>query len=452
MVKRIQRMVKVLVLVSLSIIGLSFYLDTPLARGDDTVTVNVQAIPAPTVTEFPPNNTPADLDPKEAADTKANVKVEGGAFNGSFDGTKLTITSVGEVTVSGTTKIRRPNNADQTLKDHENGHDDLIKGEYNRTAKKKAEDAMRGFKGMMFVGEGNTRDERKASATAKAEAERNARLKKAEKGIFDQIDTLNKKYDDLTKHGTSQTVNTSQGKQMAKKELGLASAAGSNPFIPDSNSALAGTADPPRVTFDPDTGLLTFDFSGSPLDFSSAGPGDPILGSIISLSPLQLIGPQENGTIHLATSELNVSKDGSDVLHGYLVEAAYMPSTLPGFAGMIQGYLDVPPAFTGAGINNTIGSGFLSDYQAQFDDEVSAKRSTLWFYTDQMLFDNSGNILSLSSEGTFKFGIAAVPEPSSLVLMVSGALAFVGYLLYRHRRVAGEKRQHTPDVHYGDGA
>jgi hypothetical protein len=37
---------------------------------------------------------------------------------------------------------------------------------------------------------------------------------------------------------------------------------------------------------------------------------------------------------------------------------AYMPSTLPGFAGMIEGYPDIPPAFTGD-LDNSVGSSSL---------------------------------------------------------------------------------------------
>jgi hypothetical protein len=397
-------------------------MDTPLAIANDgdTVKVNVQPIPAPTVKTFPPNNPPPDLDPKENAKTKANVKVEGGAFNASFDGTNLTITSVGEVTVSGTTEImlptaaEPPSDADKNLKDHEYGHDDLAKEEYNRSAKKKAEDAMRGFKGSKFKGEGKTPTERRDSALAKATADRDARKQRAQNGIFDQMNCLNTKYDDLTNHGKEGT--TAGGKEGAKKERDQAKNAGTFLPIPDPRGALAATTGG-VVSYDPLTGLLAFELSTSPIAVTSGGPLDPILGASVSLSPIQLIGVQTNGTMHLATSEINIMQMESIVLHGYLWELAYTPSSLPGFAGMIQGYLDIPPTFTGAGIDNVIGSGFLTQYQALLDDPDTVRRSTFWFFTDQALFDTAGNVLATSSTGVITFG---APEPSTLLLLCSG--------------------------------
>ena len=62
------------------------------------------------------------------------------------------MTSVNAISVDGGTEIGLPNDADQMLKDRENGHDALGKNEYEDRVKQKIEDAFRGFKRMKFVG------------------------------------------------------------------------------------------------------------------------------------------------------------------------------------------------------------------------------------------------------------------------------------------------------------
>lgn len=436
--KCLQSATKGTVPLSLGMAVLGLCLGSRAAIGNDTVTVTVQPMPAPTIQTFDPQMPPDDLAEDDAADAQPFVQAAVPNFSGPFDGTTLTIDTVSGVTVSGSVTLRLPTDASAALKSHEQGHYDLNKDEYDRTAKTKVENAMRGFKGMTFTGVGATAAERQKSAEDQASAEATRRSLAAAQAILDQMHTLNTKYDELTDKGRSQTVNTAQGKEMAKKELGLAAAAGTTPLTPDSRGPVAGTAEPPELTFDPVTLQLSFNLANSLLDFSSAGASDPILGATLSLSPLQMIGPQENGTIQFATSEFHLSQGGVDLLHGHFIETAYMPSTLPGFAGMIQGYLDVPPAFTGAGINNAIGSPFLSSYQTALDDAASAGRSTLWFFTDRPLFDSSGNVLSTSSTGELKFGIG-VPEPSSAVLWACSLLALHAGRAYRASRSAKHK-------------
>ena len=127
------------------------------------------------------------------------------------------VTNVG-VTVSGYSTIRLPNDADATLTGHEDGHDRLMKDEYDKNAKTKVEDAFRGFKGACFVGQGATDDERFQDAQKQAEQERDKRIDRATAAIAQQMEALNRKYDKLTDHGKSKTVNTAAGEAEAKKE------------------------------------------------------------------------------------------------------------------------------------------------------------------------------------------------------------------------------------------
>ncbi|HKO19734.1 MAG TPA: PEP-CTERM sorting domain-containing protein [Acidobacteriaceae bacterium] len=242
-----------------------------------------------------------------------------------------------------------------------------------------------------------------------------------------QIDTLNKKYDDLTKHGTSTTVTSAKGEDMAKKELKLASAAGQSSFHPVGGSGVAGTADPPSVSFNPTSSLLSF--SSGRVDFSGAGVIDPLLGSSLTVNSTVSIGLQSNGTIHLGDSELTIQKNGQLLLHGYLIEAAYMSSSLPGFAGMIQASLDIPPDSTWTGINNNIGSPVLATLNGYIGS--GDHLPLFWFYTNQPLFDANGHPITLSSEGVIKFGIP-VPEPSTATLLVVG-LVLLCWITW-HRR------------------
>lgn len=401
-------------------------------EADPPPVVTVTPIPpTPPPTIFDPNNPPNNLPPGENADTSMDVQVTGGNASGTFDGTTLTVTQVGPVKVEGSITTRLPSDAGQGLKDHEGGHDTLSRDEYNRTAKKKTEDAFRGLQGMKFTGTGNTPQERLENAQKQLNDEITARQTRAAQGIGSQSGTLNNKYDKLTGHGTNTTVTTPAGMTAAKKELGLAAASGVVPLTP--GTAVAGGANQPvGISFNAETSLLTFDLSAAAVTLFSHDAGDPLNGASLSLFPLPLIGLQENGTTSLATSEFDIISGGETVLHGFLVEAAYFPvSSVEGFAGMIQGYLDIPPEYTGAGINNFLGSQFLSDYQQQFSSDTTAGLSTLWLYTTEPLFDSSGQYRSTSGVGALRFGIAHAPESGSSFLYMLIALGTVWFAVSR---------------------
>ena len=256
--------------------------------------------------------------------------------------------------------------------------------------------------------------------------------------------TSGEKYDKLTNHGrndqvdpkTNQPIDTPTGIAMTKDERAKAPPAGQAPSTPDTTKPTGSTApDPARVFFNPANSQLSF--GGDLLITHTNSPVDSILGrGQFQIDPLIVIGPTDNGAIHLsdtAGAGILDTQTGQTLLDGFLLEAAYMPSTLPGFAGMIQGYVDIPPDFVG-GTNNIIGSSFLQDISAT---SAAGGQPTFWFYADQPLFDAQGNSLipEIGATGSMKFGVpAAVPEPSALVLSAISAIAGLVGCWWHHRR------------------
>ena len=399
---------------------------TAAAVGADT---NVTPLPDPTVQTFDPNNPPSDLGAGEKADTKTTVSLSG-AFNLGFNAQtkKFVVEGVDPVEVSGQTVIRQPNNADGDLMKHEQGHHTLSKNEYDQRVAKKVADALCGFKGMTFMGAGNTFKERAADAEKQAQAEYDRRMKRAKDAIESQMKTLSAKYDSLTDHGKSPTVDTDKGTKEALKERDRAPGAGSNLWRPDRAQPFAMVSFP-TLLYDSATDVMTF--NGNLLFNAAADATDPLLGAGEALvGPIITIGPQQNGTIHLSDTTFGIidSTNGDVLLNAFLFELAYMPSSLPEFPGMIQGYLDIPPPFAAHGLSNTIGSPFLDGLQQA---SLANETTSFWFYTHQPVFDAEGRPL-LGEGGTTGQLVAgiATPEPRMLSLFGLGLLG----LAVRRRR------------------
>jgi len=399
---------------------------TAAAVGADT---NLTPLPDPTIQTFDPNTPPADLGSGEKADAKTTVSLSGTFSTGFNNQTKkFFVKDVDPVEVSGQTVIRQPNNADDDLKKHEQGHHTLSKNEYDQRAAKKVADALCGFKGMMFMGAGNTFQERAADAEKQAQAEYDRRLDRAKKAIESQMKTLSAKYDSLTDHSKSPTVDTDKGIKEALKERDRAPGAGSNLWRPDTEKPFAAVSGP-TLLYDPATDVLTL--SGNLLFDTAANATDPILGTGQAVvGSIITIGPQQNGTVHLSDTTFDIinSTNGDVLLNAFLFELAYMPSSLPDFPGMIQGYLDIPPPFAAQGVSNTIGSPFLDGLQqASLANEITS----FWFYTNQPVFDAEGLPL-LGEGGTTGQLVAgiATPEPGTLSLFGLGLLG----LAVRRRR------------------
>lgn len=413
----------------------------PAIADDDDVPVNVTPWPAPTEERFGPNEIPDDIPEGEDAVAKGNVSLTGGNYTFTIDNTtgKATIKTVAVVNVSGGTTIKLPKDAgdeptseESALKEHEIGHDTLNKKEYESAAKK-VKAAMKGFKGMMFPGKGATPELRNADATKQATAELTKRLDKARNGILNQMETLSVKYDKLTEHGAGKgdgkekdedgnikTVSTEVGIKMALAEKAKANAAGKGAFIPNFDTPFA-VADAAPVEIDRSTDLISF---ASDMDITGAfDPGDPILNATLNVGDMQAIGLQDNGTLLIADTNLQIVGIGGELLmDAVLFELAYMTSVDPAFGGMIQGFLDVPPVFAG-GIDPDFGSDFLNGMLAATD---AGNYTMFTLFTPELSFDSFGNLTSDGFNGKIALS-RAVPEPSTLVLFVFG-FAVLGLL------------------------
>jgi hypothetical protein len=348
----------------------------------------------PVTEEFPPDDPPTDppLPPGADADATPWVSVAGGAFTGTWNAadSSYTVGAVGDITVSGHTLIRVPSDADSALRAHESGHDSLNHYEYDQNAKRKVEDAMRGFSGMKFKGEGATNADRAADALAKAQAERDRRLEAARKAIADQMNVINSAYDRYTDNGQSPTVNTIQGISQAIAKHYVAPPAGLVPRVPDTSKSFGSAYGGSQALYDPLSSYLLL--AGAGLINEARDPMDPIMGrGMIHIDPLVVIGAQENGTVHLADTYLRIVDlaTGDSLMNGYLAEVAYMPSNAPGYLGMIQAYLEIPPTWA-HGIENTIGSPFLAGMEVA---AAAGEMTTAWLYSTAPMFDPLGNCL-----------------------------------------------------------
>lgn len=376
------------------------------------------------------------LKPGEAG--AAVYKVEASfSYRGSGAGGKVTITKVDAV-VSGSTVIYLPTGATQQLIDHENGHDTLYREEYVNNAQKKVSESMATLVGSQYA---NQADAEAAIRSALQNRGTGSIKQQMEISVakFDRV--TNKGNNDLVDPTTGKAVDTPSGIALTKAEWAKAPPAGQAPGKPAENKPQAATApDPARVFFEQTTSRLSF---GGDLDVKyAANPLDPISQhGLLQIDSLIAIGPLANGGIHLSDTALRIvdQQTSEPLLNGYLLQVAYLPSTLPGFSGMIQGFLDIPPDFA-EGISNTIGSDFLAGMSAA---SSRGEQTSFWFFADQPLFDPGGDSLigQTGVSGSMKIGIIA--EPATLLLVLVAYWAALPYARFRAERqpAGGDRRR-----------
>ena len=367
----------------------------------------------------PPNNLPG---PPLGANNMPLIPAGSNGFtyctpNAAFGPSGITVTATATIYVPALPA--NPSAQDtldhQLLLAHEQGHARLCSIEYIRTAQTKVSEATSDLTGTTLQ----------------------AALLRAIMALEDQRKILSDKYDLLTMNGTSKTVNAEQGEALALAERD-APPPGGLPGRPYTSRQWGFTApDPARVFFDPLTDRLSL--GGDVLITDTANPLDPIRGrGAFEFDPMLVIGPAANGSIHLADTAFRIRDTftGDLLLNGYLLEIGYLPSTLPGFAGMLQGFLDIPPLFAG-GISNTIASQLLDAFAA---GSLAGDAPTVWFFADQPLFDPGGHSqtgLPFEITGNLKGGFSDyrfVPEPASVWLLLAGFMAWATRLKGAWRR------------------
>jgi hypothetical protein len=210
-------------------------------------------------------------------------------------------------------------------------------------------------------------------------------MDRAKAAIQQQMDVLNGKYDKLTDHGKSGT--TAAGEAGAKAEQAKAPPAGQVPVKPDDSKQHSRVQDPGWKYFYDANDRLILPNHGR--INSALFSNDPIINrGYFVVDTMVHVGLQQTGGVLLSDTRMQIvdSVSGDTLLDGFLYQIAYIPSTLPGYAGMIQAYLDIPPASVG-GIRNTIGSPFLNGMQAASD---TGQATEVWFYAAAPLFDSNG--------------------------------------------------------------
>ena len=341
-------------------------------------------------TWYDPPNPPINLHPDERGDATVHLGCAASTFHGNWDSAThtLTIDGLGDVTLSGYTAIRVPggpgNDPPPDLLAHEYGHDELFRWEYEQRARQKMEDALNGFIGMKFVGAGSTDAQRDQDARDQATAELDRRVGRACDAIQQQMQEISDKYDMLTDHGTSQTVNTAQGVAATKAEQPKAPPAGGEGETPDDDKQNSRMDDPQQAFFDASSQRLHFPI-GQPID-GAFTPLDPIVGrGRFEIEPMVVIGAQEDSTVLLSDARFRIRDvlNFDPLLDGFLLQVAYLPARPGRHPDMIQAYLDVPPAFA-HGVNNTIGSPFLEAMQAA---DGANETTMVWIYPSAPMFD-----------------------------------------------------------------
>jgi len=324
-----------------------------LARAQPYTDIKVDPFPDPIIVTFDPTQVQdPPLEPGEAGDQATSVGIAVGmpGFT-QIPGDGVSVNGQ-KVEVSAKNTIRLPTDASQALKDHEQGHSDLSAYEYNQTAYTKTAAAFNGYGSSPFANQDA------------AIADLKNRASRAQEAISWQIDYINSLYDLITDHGKndfSPDVKTAQqGVAAVIAARNSMPPAGLFDYYKEPGLSYGGVGDPAQVFLDSTTGQISF--GGQNIFDNAADPADTIVGrGQVEISPMIWIGLQDNGSVLLSDTALTItdSVTGDTLMSAFLDGLAYLPSNKPGYAGMIQGYLYIPPG----GIYNSIGSDFLTGMQ-----------------------------------------------------------------------------------------
>jgi hypothetical protein len=355
----------------------------PCARA---VTVNVDTWDDPNTTTFDPCSPPEDLD-GEDGDAKAVVEVK--ATVDVTESEKKLIVNKIVVEAKGHTEIRLPTNADPNLEAHEKGHDKVHGDKWNEAAKKDVEAAFKEMDQKKYeIETGKTVEETKAEIEAEVEAAE----KQAKEAIEKEMEEAKKRYDanDVTDHGKKKESEKEEEKKKVeeeRKEAEKKKEAMDNkekPSDEEEAKKVEGTAETKQkeeqeqkketITFDPNTFAVTV----------AADPGDPINGRVaVQMGDITPLGKDATGVVACADSHVKLLDTGGGgwFFEANLYSVRILPSTLPQYSQMIQGVLNVWE------VNNTIGSGFLSQVQQGKEEE---EYLSFWFYADEPMVDENG--------------------------------------------------------------
>jgi hypothetical protein len=187
-------------------------------------TVSIEAWEAPHQIEFDSKNPPGDLarisNEPALADCGPILAWHGADLQGRWNSYNATLilTQVEAVTFTGFSEIRMPHGVPQIIRDHEAGHDALNALEWKDSAQALADAAAAGIVRMKFIGLGKDDAARQADAWNQARAERDRRFQSVIDALLPRMDALSKRYDELTDHGRSRTVDSKHGVESAWRE------------------------------------------------------------------------------------------------------------------------------------------------------------------------------------------------------------------------------------------
>lgn len=323
-------------------------------------------------------------------------------------------------TITHDPEIRLPESCDNKNNDlykHEMGHHKIAKHEYDKLAVAKTADAMVGLKSKTFP--------TKRAAALEAYRVIGGLAQKIESEIM----TLQRTYDTMTKEGTASTPTADDAYERLTNGVSSAPQAGTTYTCPYPHAPVVGIGEPPAVEFV--NGDLHFT-GDRVLDYSN-NPADPLVkfGSI-QIADMTPIGVTPSGAIRLTDATFEIlAPSGSPLVRGLLVQVGYSPSSVPGFAGMIQAALWImPPEF--GGVDTTLASPMLDEMAAA---GAADRLMTFWFFADNALFTPEGDpaltrLPAPRSTGVVKVGYGVtIPEPGAVLTLLAGVS-----LIAIHRR------------------